>query len=198
MKKIILLSAIWVLSLSTAKAQDYKHELSLGLGIFSTSQFVDAFTDVLVSAFPSYGKISNATSYGAWHADYRYLINHRWAVGGTFVFDYEDAEGVLKNTVQEQIIGNFYRYHYTLAAEGDFRYISREKFTFYSSLGIGATLYNQVYRELNSSSKSTHNTVHLNFQVTPIGVKYGNHWGGFLEIGFGYRGIANAGVFYRL
>lgn len=202
MKKSVFPILFFVILFSTynVNAQDRRNEIRLGVGIFSTSEFIDALSDMIVSAVPIGAKVENASSIGAWHVGYRYLLTDRWAVGGSFIFDYEtaDAMGYTFNSVPEGKIGEFQRFHYTLGAEVDYKYIARKKFALYSSLGVGATLYQQTYKSLNSTQKDSDNIIHFNFQVTPIGLRYGNIWGGFFEVGFGYKGIVNIGMFYSL
>ena len=200
-RKILIFSFLLLVSASVfnVHSQSRRNELRLGVGIFSTSQFIDAFSDVIISTIPTGTTVQNGSSIGAWQAGYRYLLTDRWAVGGSFIFDYETADAIRNiSGFGDTKIGDFKRFHYTLGAEADFSYIAREKFAFYSSLGIGATLYHQTYRQEGATNTDSDDLIHFNFQVTPIGLKFGNVWGGFLELGFGYKGIISLGLFCRL
>lgn len=194
MKKIVLSILILTTVCLGLSAQDLKrHEINLGVGILSSNQFIDALTQVIVSSIPYNVKLENSTSYGAIHVAYRYSIIRRLSLGGIFVYDYNNADAVQMDIKR----GKFNNHYITLAAEVDFKYIDREKFKLYSLVGVGATLLHQVYHDNFISNTEKNSNVFFNFQITPIGIKFGNTFGGLAELGFGYKGIITAGFVYR-
>ena len=78
----------------------------------------------------------------------------------------------------------------------DYSYLNKGNFALYERLGAGEALYKQKYTS-NEGKKDTNDNVHFNFQITPIGIKYGSRFGVFAEAGFGYKGILSAGLFAR-
>lgn len=194
MKKFFLFILSSVFILSSLKAQEYEHEIELGVGVWSSNQIVTAFSDIIVTALPLGIKMENSTDIGEFHLGYKYSMTERFGLGSIFSFNYGYADGAV-NSIKT---GEFKRYFYTIAVEGDFKYIDNPNFKLYSLLGLGVTYYHQNYKEIGSNGTEKNDELYFNFQITPIGVKFGNRIGGFVEAGFGYRGILSAGLFVRL
>jgi opacity protein-like surface antigen len=115
-------------------------------------------------------------------------------LGGLAAFDYARSKGLFAGNE----VGIFHKKHYTLALEAEYDYIRSGKFTMYGLAGIGGTLYTLSYEDHNNNSLNDSNAnPYVAFQVTPIGLRFGKNIGGFLEFGFGYRGIVNAGMFVK-
>ncbi len=191
MKKYLIF-AVFILLFVEISAQDKKHKVNLGIGLLSSNQFLSTFSDVIIPIMTQEEIISrNSVSYGTFHLGYHYNFSERISIGGVGVYDYEKADAYF----QDIKAGNFYNNFYSLAAEADFKYINKEKFRFYSLIGIGGTLYSQAYEDSLSKERETRTLLFFNFQVTPVGLEFGNSLGGFLELGFGYKGIVSAGVF---
>ena len=79
--------------------------------------------------------------------------------------------------------------YYSLSAECRFTYLRRDIVKLYGSLGFGVTYINAL--------NPCHNSVALNFNVSPFGIRIGHKVGGYIELGVGYHGIIAAGVDVR-
>ena len=192
-KLIGLLVVIALITPSILSAQDKKHEIEAGIGVFSINEIVDTFSDILVSIIPGV-KMDDSESYGSLHLGYKYRPTDRYGIGGVFVYDYSTAKGV----VNDVKTGKFINRHYTLAAEIDYTYFRSGNFSMYGLAGIGGTLHTQKYNDNDDSQQDgSDSQPYFTFQVTPVGLKYGNNFGGFAELGFGYRGIVSVGLFAR-
>jgi len=192
MKQLFLLSAL-CLSASSLFAQDRRHEISLGYGLGTTSDFLDAFSDVLATV-ASGGEISqdNENYSGAVHLSYKYLVMDRLGVGGTLVYEHASADA----WQHSEQTGRIKRNYYTIAAEVDYRYVRRPFFTLYSGLGLGYTSHHEKYQP-DAGEESSASTGHFNFQITGIGARFGGRAGGFAEAGFGYKGLFCVGAYTR-
>lgn len=100
---------------------------------------------------------------------YNYRFCERFAMGVTLATDFEWYHSGMVN---------FQLY-----------YLKAHKFEFYGDLGLGATLCSEIDRDDMQ--------VFPNFGIYPIGLKFGNKFGGFVELGYGYKGLMNFGVFLR-
>ncbi|GEM_PF-585310 len=194
------LNAIWILLLFVlfrvnAPAQEKKHELELGLGIWNMNEIINTFSDIIISSIPNDVKMKDGNSFGSLHAGYKYRFTDRLGLGGLLAYDYSYDKGELSGVE----VGKFYKNHYTLAFEADYNYVVSDKFKMYALAGLGGTLYTLRYKDFDDSRKNDSDaTPYFTFQITPVGLKFGKNIGGFLEFGFGYRGIINAGAFIRL
>lgn len=190
MRKLIIASFLLLVFGQRISAQESKHEVSAGVGLFTTSEIIGAFSNVLATGLTG-GLYSADESYtGAYHVSYKYRFTERLSLGGTAL--YEHADAIAKSDNEE--FGKYKNNYYTLAAEASYRYINSGYLKLYGTLGAGATLYSQKFVP-NTGDSETDSKVHLNFQITPIGVKVGKSVGVFAEAGFGYKGILSAGLF---
>lgn len=191
MKKIMIF--VLLCGLTTGiQAQTNKHEINAGVGIFSTSEIIDIFADILTTGITGGAYNADKSYTGSFHLGYKYRFTDRVSAGGTLLYEHATADAMINNVKE----GDFKNNYYTLAAEMDYRYLNKGNVTLYGTLGAGATLYTQKYTS-NEGEKDSNNAVHFNFQITPIGIKYGSRFGVFAEAGFGYKGILSAGLFAR-
>jgi hypothetical protein len=76
-------------------------------------------------------------------------------------------------------------------------YVANQTFKIYANFGIGATFgmihYTNLLNETNYKWAKR-----FNYQITPIAFRFGNNIGGFVELGFGYKGIFNGGIFFNM
>lgn len=197
MKTIKMLSVLLILScMHPLMAQEKgSSEFSLGYGLATSTQFVYDIGDMWGSIF-TLGNVTydREKSSGAIHLGYKYSIGNKFTLGAVFV--YEQVNNDVKSG--NDLLGKNVNRFYTLALESDFRYISKEKFQMYSGLGLGYTFGNQDFEASAATEQDADYQVHLiNFQITGIGVRVGKSFGGFAELGFGYKGIINLGISYQ-
>ena len=193
--RVITLNIILLGFINQTYAQDKRHEVEIGMGIWNTNEIINTLSDMIINSVPLGIEMKDGTSWGSIHAAYRYRLTERIGIGGLFAYDYSYEKAYL-NDVRT---GKFYKNHYTFAVEADYKYFAREKFSIYALGGIGMTLYNLKYKDQNDKARNGSDTdPYFTFQITPLGLKYGRNYGGFVEMGFGYRGVINAGLFMCL
>ena len=197
MKKAFVLSALLGLLAGNILAQEpvKKHEVYGGIGLWGTNTIIDAFSDIIVTGLTGGNYSSGNDNYlGEFHLGYKYGLSERAALGLTFAYASNSADARLNG----QKTGEFNSNYYTFAAEFDYRYLSRPKLTLYGSVGAGATIYQQKYTpDADDTDTRKSNDTYFNFQLSPIGIKYGERFGIFAEAGFGYKGILSVGLFGR-
>jgi hypothetical protein len=193
MKKMIFTLAAMVFLAGATQAQESRHEVYGGIGVWGTNTIIDVFSDIIVTGFTG-GTIStqNDNYIGDFHLGYKYLPSKHIAFGLTFAYASNTSDAYFNQAKS----GRIYNDYYTWGLEFDYRYISRPKLALYSTLGAGITLFSQEYRP-ESGDKAKESNAYFNFQVTPIGVKFGQYFGVFAEAGFGYKGILTLGLFGR-
>ena len=77
-----------------------------------------------------------------------------------------------------------------------FSYIKTVWLVFYGSAAAGVILDKYTETEPNKPAVKDNN-VDFAFQVNPAGLRIGKKFGGFVEAGFGHRGIISAGLNYK-
>jgi hypothetical protein len=193
MKHLFLSVVMAFLFVSSINAQSKKSEIDLGVGVLSSNQIIGSMSDIIASTFlPDGVGMKNSSSPGAFHVGYKYSLSDRFALGPVVTYDLNTSEAWANNAKTGKFTSNYY----TFSLEADYKFVNRDKFRLYALLGAGGSVLNQTYKE-NAGDKHSEKLTYFNFQVTPVGVKYGNSFGVFSELGFGYKGILCAGLFYR-
>jgi hypothetical protein len=130
------------------------------------------------------------------HVGYRWYDYHTQhlpiAVGCSFLY-----EQVRSNAVAGSVhAGHTDDRFYTLLGKMNLIYADWGKLMLYGTMAVGATCCTRRFTAPDGTS-DTVSAVHLNFQLSPAGIKYGDHTGMFLEAGLGSKGAVCAGVFAR-
>ncbi len=197
MKKIFLTSVISLLLCTGGSAQgSYKHDIQLGAGLKASDYAaIDGYINILILFLLRETTIPSERSNGL-YGTYRYRISHRISAGltaGTTLL--KTGERVLRHP---KTPGN-YRYNSALiAAEVQFHYIDRPRWSVYgiAGAGLGQTFERKSGTMTDPVEKTRYPLITVH--GTPIGVRYGKAVGIFAELGYGYRGIVNAGISLRL
>src|SRR5690242_4040599 len=98
MKKLFLLVVLNCFAVTLLHAQSNRSEISIGYGLGTTSNFLDAFSDVLASTVTGASLTSDNENYsGAFHLTYKYIIQEKLAVGATFAYEHSTADTKLND-----------------------------------------------------------------------------------------------------
>lgn len=193
MKKLIIVGGFLLLSLQL-HAQE--HEISAGMGLGSTVQILDEFLSfgyAFSAVYFNSSYLDKTKNLGEFRLAYAYTPKERWHFGGAFSYNLSEFEAVKRG----EKFGEQTNTYYTLAGEASYSFLKKEKLKLYALFGMGATFGSvKQTRYAQEDVVRSHGTM-FNFQITPIGIRYGKQWGGFAEMGFGYRGLLSFGAFYR-
>lgn len=192
MKKILLLAVLFCTSVLGVNAQEYEtpsDELSVSWGIGTVPQLIVGFSDALSAALV--GENSSENSYGAFSVQYMHNISKSIGVGisGTYEYIYKEGKNSKKHGE------NFITIMPTVRA-----YWFRNKSVgMYSRLAVGASLNVYEVPTTQSDVNQNHTDTQLAYHAAPVALEVGsNKFSGFLELGFGYQGIINAGLKFGL
>jgi hypothetical protein len=163
-----------------------QHEVAVSAGVISGRQIGYYFSgehgDMMYNSTPSY------------FASYKYYVFNFMAVGLTY------GTQTLWARNSSEYIGPAYTIkdiNNTLALEVTFAYpYGKNGFVRpYAILGFGYSQCQTTY-SYSSGTTSNESNTHTNFQITPIGVRIGGAFAGFVEFGAGYKGLLNGGFLY--
>ena len=197
MKKL-LMSSMCILSLATmAMAQEEKllrNEMAVGYGLLNSNQVINSFSNVLAGSVTNgnYAKTNNKWT-GSIFASYKFAVSKNVSLGVTYAHTRNTADISVYNVPSGSSTTNYH----TFAGEFQYNYISKPLVRLYSLVGAGITNYTERYKPMNGSAERT-SASHFNFQITALGIKLGNRVGVMAEVGYGYKGLVNAGVYARL
>lgn len=171
--------------------------LSLGINTFDQNHSKAVNFFAVSSKRLSEYKIDQLNKRGATGLTYRYYFIDKAAIGLAVVNDKIERHYIL--TTGKKITGVYNYLALTLAPELNYLYINGSGFSLYSLFGFGFSYCQLDYKDDGKGGLSDGNTYyHINAQVTPIGIRLGdNSIGGYVELGYGYKGIVNLGLSTR-
>ena len=178
-----------------------KHEVYAGFGLLNDNQILAMATDI-VGTIVTLGYLVKPGSYRALtpFMTYRYWFSKHFGLGGIFAFDYNSVKvyngtDPKDHSVQMREVN---RYYMTFAVEPTFNYVYKPSWQLYGYLGLGVTIVSFANATFNDGTNPNISRLpYVNAHFTPIGMRFGKEFGGFLEFGYGYKGILNAGISYR-
>lgn len=193
MKKLIIFLFLSICTINV-EGQVQRHDIMGSYGIVTTDQVVDLLADLLVTLF-SFGEYSkdNYAYSGALFLTYKNSVTHRLNIGATIGLDRVNGD-----LINDQIkYGEFSTTHVTVAGEADLRWVKKDFFEMYTGLGLGYTFSEDKGSISATNETDILNTGHANLQFDLLGLRVGRNFGGFIETGFGYKGILNFGISYQ-
>ena len=156
-----------------------------------------ALSDAFGSAFSGYEieKVGNQLP-GIFGAGYRYYVSARFSVGADVdymktTYDYTLTKGteVRQGEREMQVLSGLITLQWV--------YLNKSKIQVYGELGGGISHFSGYSRVL-SADKNTYNDTMIGVQLNPIGLRFGNRFGGYLSLGIGTRSIGTLGFSVRL
>lgn len=170
----------------------------IGYGLPATDMFMDINSTMLDEKFPDKRYIrDNYKGSGIISFTYRHVSKNELMFWGINM-DYNRTSGDIYNV--GQLEGELKRSFITVAIEGQYRYQNMKKVQLYSGAGIGYSFGNETLTPPVDSSKpnSSGSINRIAWQINAIGIRIGNSIAGFVEFGYGYKGIINAGLSVQL
>ena len=177
------------------KAAFPRDEARIGYGLLTGPEFFNA----LFATWPAIGiKIAQdtitdytASMYGVATLEYdRYLA--KWiSIGGSFSVNPITTLIKTKNGVN--LTWNYYLFN--VMPKVSFYYLNTEIISLYSGIEAGASFV--FWYDRQGSVTKTDLGVVPAFHVNVFGIRMGKQIGGFMEWGYGYRGVVNFGVSAR-
>ncbi len=185
-KKIVLVAIIGLLASPSFAQEKGTHDISFGIGFETSNEFLNTVEDIISGV--SY---ANTTVTPAFNLTYKIAIKDKW-------FFYADAA---YQVVSEDVIegglttGDVSQRYFTVGFGSDYHYISKDWFQMYSGASIAYT--SQKADFTTSSNIEDKSDGYFNFHVNALGFRFGQAFAGFVELGVGYRGVANIGLSYQ-
>jgi hypothetical protein len=165
------------------------HEFSASFGALSLNKFVSR--DLYKHDDYYYGVKRNG---GALFLNYKYWFKDWANLGVSIGYQKYQEEFEYKHILS----GSYQRNSSLFTAAIESKIVVRERgiLQYYQILGVG---YFHLDRNYNSPTPyDKEQSGYATFQYTPLGIRIGKTIGGFIELGIGYKGILNGGLFYKI
>ncbi|MDR3008818.1 MAG: porin family protein [Sphingobacterium sp.] len=186
MKKIIFILLAGLLSLKGYGQENMprKSEIRVGYGLVPVQEIGTMLGDGIFMGLLG-REVEHSSGTGTFTMGYSLNLNKRLSVGvdgfyGKNTVSYKDDLGDSKWSVYGGLVNVQYSY------------LNKTKLNLYGKGGLGYARYN------NRQKENKENFGALSYQFTPIAIRYGNKVGIYGEFGFGYLGIANVGISFKL
>lgn len=190
MKKLIALFMCFVVvSSAFAKNDKDRNEFSIAYGQATIPQFAYVMGEVFGAMFSlGHASFENPHMFGAAGVEYVHYTNDWFGFGGTVLCDYMTATTVsVDKDGNKTPNGEFKLGCLSVMPLVKFAWLNRAHVGLYSKLAAGAG-----YFFVNGGEAKDNFSVA--FQVTPVGVDFGEQFRGFVEAGVGWQGIVSGGV----
>lgn len=198
MKKRLLFFLL-ILFAVNSYSQETIHLISTGYGFSSTINNTKKLDDMLAASLKTVDFFKEQYSTGISYVSYKYALETSYvSLGATYAFEMKNGNiftsaensegGIIKN-----FLGNYTKSFHTVAAEVKYDYYRKKLFGLYAIGGFGITFQKEKYTPEQSLNSEVGNNTFFNLQLTPLGIKYGEQFVVFGEIGFGYKGLLNIG-----
>lgn len=203
MKQLILaiIASVMSVGVMAQESTTRKHELRAYYGETLTFDIANLIGNSLTDALS--GLHTDMKGYGAFGLGYRYSIN-RFGLGAdvSYIGYRNDIRIQKDNPIDFRVNENYF----VVLPTADFTYFKSGILRLYGGVGVGAMVGLKSQKSLTNDGKEylktnayDKNSVNLAFQVNPIAIRLGNdRIGGFLEAGFGMKGLVNVGLSLKL
>ncbi len=189
MKKALFLLLITFSTLSAQKG-NYKNEFNIGISGVTVPQIIDFAQDFaqLAALFAS----ENSETTVPFYLEYSRFVSDRIRISGNF--NYYKIEKDVRFMLTDDIVGKYKEKYYTGIIGLNYHYGKSGFSTFYSGIYVGA-----LYRDSddNVEESLSKDKTFFAYHINLIGLKLGKKFTVSCELGFGFKGIINAGIGYR-
>jgi hypothetical protein len=217
MNRFTLLATSFLLAsslLASGQTNYPRHEINLGYGYLSKEQIHNGVLSlnkvdkgpsdqeqIISKLYEGTGlnpSLSDIKRTGAVVLGYKIAVTHWLWAGVSVAFDKEHSDiSTWEKTDSRYIkVGSYSRTALSIAAEAKAVYFAKGLVSIYGSAGFGSCIIDQKIEGNTKTDNRASNyfTLHL----SPFGLRIGRKAGGFLETGFGYKGICHLGFNYQL
>lgn len=189
---------LFLFSFSVLRAQEKerRHEIAVGYGIVTSDEVMGVTSSVLTTILTlANANRQNMHWSGTFNLGYTYRAGKIFPVGISVGYETMSSDLVDRD---QTLVGKESGRYVTVMATGAIRYVNKRIFQMYSGLAAGYTFASSEVVMNSGKDTDRDQFNHFNFQVNVVGVRIGTVVGGFLELGFGYKGIVSFGLSCQL
>ena len=191
MKKFLMMVSVAMMTVMNVNAQDgLMHEVGVFYGVGSASNVLSVITSSISAA------AGNQSSFwGPIGVEYYYHVSP--VVGLGAVAAYAGCKAEDEKTHKDDLSETFI----TIMPSVKFNWLSKKHFGMYSGLSAGIMFISVSPNDnakANDSNAKDETLVSFMFQATALGAEFGGEqFRGFVEAGFGEKGVLCAGLRYK-
>ena len=191
MKATALLAlSILIVSSAAVCAQEYRHEVSVGVGLATVPDLLESFMTIAPLLFAPSWIVREESEWviPALTVHHRYHASRLISVGINFTYQKFNRELYLLNERTSTSAINYY----TVMGRVDFTYVRTRLFRMYSGAALGFSHATESGEDVEDSGET-----YFAFQVNAVGLRVGKQFAGYLELGFGFNGVMALGLMHQ-
>jgi hypothetical protein len=169
------------------------HEIRLNVAYYSSNRIIDETFSTLTTVFSLGQTYTRSYYFPPVGVGFQYAVRDRWTIG---IDGYYEAIRTDYFDDGEKHATEINRY-ITIGVCTDFNYISQQRFRMYSGIAVAFTYRTSDFINRDGVYSKDQNG-YINGHLNVLGMRFGNRIAGYLELGFGYRGLVNGGISVRL
>jgi hypothetical protein len=197
MKKFLLLLIMLQVSNSFAQNQKGTIEINSSYGFISAPRVSNYASNILgsVGTLGNYDVCDHENS-GPVSVHPKYYISDRIKLGLNITFE-QEKEKTMDNGLSTGKVKSSY---YCFMPSVTYNYWQRDNCEVYGCVSLGAGIENSTFSPVSKEtySEKLENSIKFACQFSALGIRYGKKVGIFMELGYGYNGIFQAGISYNL
>lgn len=189
MRKILLL--LCMLSCKSIAAQP-KIEVKLGVGLLARPYFREG---VIKPGMKGDDYIDGTYS-GNYYIELLFNLKSKFKIGIVGITEWSNNTYAPPGFLQRK--KRYSDVHTTILGTAQWQYITKANFEAYSALGLGPSLRFRKIQQNDFDDIEASPVLFLGYQITAWGMRFGKKTAGFVELGYGYKGILSAGLSVKL
>jgi hypothetical protein len=181
-----------------AGMSDLRIQVRDGLPLAFINAFTIGLTDAFSNSFSDWDikREGESSVSGLWSIGYRYYVAPRFNIGADIGYMKFNADYLLTKGAEERK-GERNTTFLLALPNAEYVYLNKPKVQLYGNLGLGMIHLSGHSDVAGDGQPYDYSASTFAFQVNPIGVRFGQRFGGFAELGFGLKGIFSAGFSAR-
>jgi len=172
-------------------------DIRIGYGVVPMQNIQESFSNELVPELADNNAIDlKKKGSGVFSASLNYQTKSRFGFGVDVLYGQTQSEFAYTNTSKSTVSSQWF----TVMAKGSFMYY-RDAFNVPNVELYGAAALGSSFREATGTVNNVEKSKSMSYfayQFTPLGVRTGQKVAFWAELGYGYKGVLNAGVSIRL
>jgi hypothetical protein len=171
-----------------------KHQINAGLGLGTV--YHESKVALYDTGFVYFVDVDLLKHELPMHFEYLFQLHNNWSIGfgaslNSFSLENTHTSGVDMIVFKQK----------TITFSAKYSYVHRSMFQLYSSMNLGMA-WNSSRESLvfnpNRITGATETHYASAMHVSLLGISFGRRLGGYVELGLGFKGVLNSGIFVRL
>lgn len=172
------------------------HELRLGILWGGLDYYGDIANDSSIYLYSDSGNVTGISGPDHWYAftlDYGFWAREWFSIGGSISW----IAGLCNyyNEYDRKLAFTDHRNYISIMPIARFAWVRKGRVQLYSSIGFGLGI---LYQRFHHSPNPIKVKPYFTYDLKPFGIAVGRKWFGYMELGYGSRGVINVGFGYRI